>query len=117
VITLIAAMISGVTGALAVARRVYRLTPRGQAYGWRQILPVFLILRLNFFVVTGAGIWILGMYRTPEEVAIYGAASMLGLIVQAPFIAINGVVAPVVAQLHSERRLAALERVVRGARP
>jgi O-antigen/teichoic acid export membrane protein len=77
--------------------------------------PPFLLMRLNFWLLTGAGIWVLGMYRPAEEVAVYGAAAYLALLVQAPTVAINNVLMPVASELLSRRDNSLLERVARGA--
>lgn len=75
----------------------------------------FLLMRLNFWFSAGADLWVLGMFRPPEEVAIYGAASRLAVIVGTPLAVSNAVLAPVIAELHSRGERARLERVMRAA--
>lgn len=77
--------------------------------------PPFLLMRLNFWLLTGAGIWVLGMFRPAEEVAVFGAAAYLALLVQAPTVALNNVLMPVAAELLSRRDHRLLEQVARGA--
>lgn len=77
--------------------------------------PPFLLMRLNFWLLSGAGIWVLGMHRPVEEVAVFGAATYLALLVQAPIVAVNNVLMPVAAELLSRGENRVLERVARGA--
>jgi O-antigen/teichoic acid export membrane protein len=75
----------------------------------------FLLVRLNFWFSAGADLWVLGMFRPPEEVAVYGAASRLAMIVGTPLAVSNAVLAPIIAELHSRGERARLERVLRAA--
>ncbi|MGH6946595.1 MAG: lipopolysaccharide biosynthesis protein [Kiloniellales bacterium] len=75
----------------------------------------FLLMRLNFWFSAGADLWVLGMFRPPEEVAIYGAASRLAVIVGTPLAVSNAVLAPVIAELHSRGERTRLEKVMRAA--
>jgi len=92
--------------------------PAERGPGFWQVLrqgPPFLLMRLNFWLMAGAGIWVLGMFRPAAEVAVFGAATYLALLVQAPMIAINNVLMPVAAELLSRRENGLLGRVARGA--
>ena len=75
----------------------------------------FLLMRLNFWFSAGADLWVLGMFRPPEEVAVYGAASRLAVIVGTPLAVSNAVLAPVIAELHSRGERTRLEKVMRAA--
>jgi O-antigen/teichoic acid export membrane protein len=75
----------------------------------------FLLMRLNVWLSAGADLWVLGMFRPPEEVAVYGAASRLAVIVGTPLAVSNAVLAPVIAELHSRDERARLEKVMRAA--
>jgi O-antigen/teichoic acid export membrane protein len=75
----------------------------------------FLLMRLNFWFTAGADLWVLGMFRPPDEVAVYGAASRLAVTVGTPLAVSNAVLAPVIAELHSRGERARLERVMRAA--
>ena len=64
--------------ALALGQLWHRMAGLGR-YGarWRTAevlghgLP-FLLMRVNVWFTAGADLWVLGMFRPPEEVAIYG---------------------------------------------
>ena len=77
--------------------------------------PPFLILRINFWLFNMAGIWVLGMYRPLEEVALYGAANIITSLVLASQTIMNGVGAPVIVELFHKQRLGLLENIIRSA--
>ncbi|VAW54792.1 hypothetical protein MNBD_GAMMA06-612 [hydrothermal vent metagenome] len=77
--------------------------------------PPFLVLRVNFWLLNMAGIWILGMFRPLEEVALYGAANMISSLVLAPQTVMNGVCAPVIVELFHKRRMKQLNNIIRAA--
>jgi O-antigen/teichoic acid export membrane protein len=103
-------------GGLLLARRLGRLADQGHPWTAltivRQGIP-FVLIRLNFWLLTGADVWLLGMFRPSAEVAIYGAASRIALLVGIPLVIINAALAPTIADLHSRGQLARLERVLR----
>jgi O-antigen/teichoic acid export membrane protein len=101
-----------------VRRHLRALPRRGAPFGIAEILrhgAPFLLVRLNVWLTAGADLWVLGMFRPPAEVAIYGAASRLVLLAGAPLMVCNAVLAPTVAELHSRGQVERLERVVRAA--
>jgi len=59
-------------------------------------------------------LWLLGIFRAQEEVALYGAAARLLFLINAPLMVINAVVPPTVAALNIEGRRVTLERLLRG---
>lgn len=66
--------------------------------------PPFFYMRLNFWLMDTAPIWILGMFHPPEVVALYGVANLLALIVLAPWTVVNTSLGPAVVKLHTEQR-------------
>lgn len=75
--------------------------------------PTFLMMRLNFWLLNSAAIWILSFFRPLEETALYGAANVLTLLVLAPWHVINSVISPTVVTLHIQGDRTSLETVVR----
>jgi O-antigen/teichoic acid export membrane protein len=113
-----AALAATAIGAMLIGRKIAALGHHGPSMRVREILrhgPPFLLLRLNFWLLAGAGVWVLGMFRPPEEVAVYGAANYLALLVLAPFTVVNAVLAPLVSELYSQGNMPMLDRVTRGA--
>lgn len=105
-------------GSLVLRRRLAGLGHDGEVWGAYEVLrhgPPFMLVRLNLWLLAGADLWLLGMFRAPEEVAIYGAASRIALLVGAPLVIANAALAPVIAELHSQRRRNDLEKAVRAA--
>ena len=113
-----AATVAAVVGLVLVRSHVADLAHHGARLRPREVLldgPPFLLLRFNLWLLADAGVWVLGMLRPTQEVAVYGAANQLGLLVLAPLFVVNAVIAPVVAELYSQGRIAKLEQAVRGA--
>ena len=52
---------------------------------------------LTLIVLTQADLWIVGMFRTSEDVALYGAATRFAVIVSMPLMIINAVAPPLIA--------------------
>jgi O-antigen/teichoic acid export membrane protein len=105
-------------GFLVLRRRLAGLPRRGAAWPTGTVLrhgPPFLFVRLNIWLLAGADLWILGMFRPAEEVAIYGVASRMALIVGTPLVVANAALAPMIAELHSLGQRQRLERLVRAA--
>ena len=105
-------------GIPVLRRRLARLARHGASWPTRTVLrhgPPFLLVRLNIWLLAGADLWVLGMFRSAEEVAIYGAASRVALIVGTPLTVANAALAPMIAELHSQGQSSRLERIVRAS--
>jgi len=74
--------------------------------------PLF-ITTVFLFVLSQAGLWILGMYRAPDEVAIYGAATRLVLLVVMPLVVVNAVVPPLITEMYVKQHHRQLEGLLR----
>lgn len=79
---------------------------------WAMAWPL-LITNLTLFVITQADIWVLGSFRSQEEVAIYGAAFRLAMLVSMPLIIVNAVMPPLIADMYAQGKRAELERTLR----
>jgi O-antigen/teichoic acid export membrane protein len=58
-------------------------------------------------------VWVLGMFRPPQEVALYGAAVRLAALASMPLMVVNAVVPPFIAELHGRHQLSELELMLR----
>jgi len=117
-ISFLAALVAVLTGARFIYTNLSKIGyggVRSSIIGIIRLGPPFLVMRLNFWLLNVAGIWVLGMYRPPEEVAVYGAANLLAMLVLAPQAVTNGVSAPIIAELFHKQRSDLLESVVRAA--
>jgi O-antigen/teichoic acid export membrane protein len=75
--------------------------------------PLLITNVATYLLGTGVDLWVLGAFRSHQEVAVYGAASRLMFLVVTPFLIMQGVVAPIVAELAARGRIRELERTVR----
>jgi O-antigen/teichoic acid export membrane protein len=72
-----------------------------------------LITNVVLLAVTQADLWIMGAFRSQHEVAVYGAAARVVLLVAIPLQIANAVVPPLIAEMYAQGRTQALERVLR----
>jgi len=75
-------------------------------------LPMW-ITCVTLFALTQADIWIIGMFRPEQEVAIYGAAARLAALVGMPLVIANEVISPVISDLHARGEANKLQRMLR----
>jgi O-antigen/teichoic acid export membrane protein len=78
------------------------------SYSW----PIYLTAILSI-VSSMADIPILGLFRPPEQVAYYGVAIKIALLVSFPLLAVNAVVPPLFARYHQQGNMAILEELAR----
>lgn len=71
------------------------------------------ISNLMLIALTQADIWVLGIFRSQDEVALYGAASRLVALVAMPLLIVNAVVPPLIAEMYAQGKKKELERVLR----
>ncbi len=107
---------TAVVGLAAMRRRLRRLGPSSDTSAGELLsvsLPL-LVTTVSIFISTQADIWILGIQRGNDEVAMYGTAVRLVQMVLMPLLMMNAILAPVISEQFSQGRRAALERVLRG---
>jgi O-antigen/teichoic acid export membrane protein len=75
-------------------------------------LPVWGVNVLSF-ALSQLDVIFLGMFRQGEEVAVYGAVTRLVALVTMTLVAVNQVIAPVIAELHAQGRRPELENLLR----
>jgi O-antigen/teichoic acid export membrane protein len=105
-----------VVAGVIVYRRVRDMPPDGTAPP-REILsvswPLWVTTIGTFAVGTGVDLWVVGAFGNLSDVAVYGAASRLSLLLATPFLIVSQVIPPIIAQLHAQGRRHMLERAVR----
>lgn len=79
---------------------------------FRLSLPM-LVANITFFTFGYADIWVVGAFRTETEVAVYGAASRLVMLIGMPLVVVNLVVPPLIAELYGQGRRRELQTVLR----
>ncbi len=83
---------------------------------FRRVLSVtwpLLVNNLALIVLTQADLWIVGAFRSQEEVAVYGAAVRLVALVVTPLLVVNAVVSPLISERYARGRISELQRVLR----
>lgn len=106
-----------IAGAVALRRRASQAAVR-VAMPVREMLSVslpLLVTSIAFFVSGQADLWILGIWGSREDVAVYGAAVRLVQLVMVPMLMINAVLAPLIADLHAKGHGSELQKLLRGA--
>lgn len=99
-----------------LTRKIAKLSNQGAPITLNEILTVSTPLwgsYLFLFVLSQADIWILAMFRPQEEVAVYGAATRLALIIAMPLTIVNSVVPPIMARLYARGMKQQLEKILR----
>jgi O-antigen/teichoic acid export membrane protein len=71
------------------------------------------VTNMTLFVGLQTDFWIVGAFRPQEEVAIYGAAVKLVLMVALPLQIVSAVVPPLITELYVQGRRRELERALR----
>lgn len=74
-----------------------------------------LVHAILLYVVYQANIWILGVFRPNDDVALYGAAMRLVLLVGISSSIVNAVVPPLIAEKYSQGKIKSVEGLLRSA--
>ena len=75
--------------------------------------PSLLTNVASYFLSTGIDVLILGAFRPQSQVAVYGAATRLVILVATPLWILRGVLPPMISELHARGRTKELERTLR----
>ena len=112
---LITVLLAGMALRRKVVSFARRDTPEGQIAPSEVLRVVWPLLVTNvvLFAVTQADLWIMGAFRPQEEVAVYGAAARVVFLVSMPLQVANAVIPPLIAEMYSQGKRRALERVLR----
>jgi O-antigen/teichoic acid export membrane protein/nucleoside-diphosphate-sugar epimerase len=72
-----------------------------------------LFTNLLLFVISQIDVWIIGIFAHKKDVAIYGVASRLALLISMPIIIVNAVVAPLIAEYYAKGETEKLGKILR----
>lgn len=115
-LALLASASSVILSSFMLWKRIQILPKSSNVIGLREILVIswpLWITSLMLIVLTQVDLWMLGMFRSQEEVAIYGAAvKFMGLVVM-PLVIVNLVLPPVIAEMYSQGKIKELEKTLR----
>jgi len=70
------------------------------------------ITNLTLLLLVESSLWIVGIFSTSEEVALFGSASRLVILVTMPLLIINMVVPPLIAEMYAQRKMDSLEKAL-----
>lgn len=112
-------LVSALTAGWFLRRRVASIPADGGGarVSAKEMLRVawpLLLTNMTLFALAQADVWIVGIFRGQEDVAVYGAAARLVALVAVPLLVFNAFVPPVVAEMHAQGRREELERMLRG---
>ena len=79
---------------------------------WSTAYPL-MIVSVSLFILNQSDLWIIGMVRGEEDVAIYGAAAKLTMIIVMPIFIVNAVVTPMIAEEFAKGKLKDIENMLR----
>ena len=79
---------------------------------WLRLALPCLFIAVCFGLLTHCDLLMVGFYLSAEDVAVYQAASRTAALISFPMFAMNALVAPLIARLHAERKMAELQRTV-----
>ena len=106
----------GSVGIMLLVPYVHRLDRTTDSLSSVTVLAIaipLMITNLTSVLVTQADMWVLGMLRPQEDVALYGAAKRLAQLLAMPLFVLNSVAAPIVAALYARGEIKRLENTLR----
>ena len=71
------------------------------------------ITNVTFLVLLQADLWIMGLYLSPEEVAVYGAVVRTVSLVSLSLLIINAVVPPMISEMYARGEIKEMEKILR----
>jgi O-antigen/teichoic acid export membrane protein len=71
------------------------------------------VTTLILFVLTQVDLWIMGIFRSPEEVAVYGMVARTVALLTMPLLIVNAVVPPLIAEMYAQGKIKELEKELR----
>jgi O-antigen/teichoic acid export membrane protein len=107
------AAVSGLTSALLAGwalRRKMASLPQDDSHqpvalgGLLRVAGPLLVTQLTVAALAQSDIWLLGAFRPQDEVAVYGAAARVVLLVAMPLQMTNVVVEPLIAEMYAQGR-------------
>jgi len=108
--------LSLILGTLLLRKSTRQLSGRGST-SFREVIsvssPIF-VANLATQAMTNFSLWIVGALFLAQDVALYGAAWKLVMLVLLPLTLVNMTVQPVIADLNARQEKARLQKVLRG---
>lgn len=112
----IAGLSSVVLSTLLLGKKLTALPKTEGSISFQKVFSIawpLWITNLTLFALSQADLWILGMFRAQDEVAIYGAATRLLALVAMSLLVVNAVIQPMIVEMYTQNRKEKLEQVLR----
>ena len=112
----IAGSVSVIAAIFPLAARLSPLRQDGNPADWDKVLKSslpLLMITLGTLALNQSDLWIIGMYSSTNDVALYNSASKLAQIVSMVMVILNVTVSPLIAQLNIQGRKEELETLLR----
>ncbi len=116
ILSTVAGMSTALLSGILLGKRFNRLPAGDRAISLEEVLTIawpLWVTSLTLFVLTQADLWILGLFRNQDEVAIYGIAVRLVALIAMPLTIVNAVIQPVISDMYSRDKLIQLEKIMR----
>ena len=113
--------ISNGIGLLTLARKIQLLMKEAET-DQKRTLPVkrifsttfpLMVVSVSLYILSQCDLWIIGGIGDDKDVAIYGAASKLAMLMSMPSLILNSVVSPMIAEKYAQGKIKGLERTLR----
>jgi O-antigen/teichoic acid export membrane protein len=117
-VSLAASLLTCVLAAAFLWPKTRSLHARARRVAPAMVLAIAIPLTLTDLtgmIVAQGDVWVVGAFRSSIDVGVYGAASRIVIMMSLPLFVMNGVVAPMIAELWAQGRTRALETMLRGA--
>jgi O-antigen/teichoic acid export membrane protein len=85
--------------------------PKGEIYA--MAWPLLVTNVAIYLLGTGVDLWVLGAFRPQSQVALYGAASRVMFLVATPYLILQGVTPPLIAEMYARGKKREMERTLR----
>ena len=115
---LAAGSINAMLAIFVLIRKIRKLPPSidDNGAGYLELINhswPLLINALTLFVIRQSDLWILGVFRSDREVALYGAAARLVLLTGMALAIVNAIIPPLIARSQAQKDRHKLENVLR----
>ena len=115
ILNVIAFGVSMLVAGFVLMRKIRPLRGEGEL-AVREIVAIswpFFLASITNIILLRADLWILGMYVSEQNVAVYGAAARIITVVTIPLTMASAILAPMIAELHAQGQKDKLEKVLR----
>jgi len=112
--SVVGVMVNNLIAFFCIKRTYVTLRGENDLYGREVLKMAFPLLVTNVTVIalSQVGLWIVGIYLTQEDVAVYGAASRLAQIMMLVTSVLYAFLPPLIAQLHEKKDTKMLQDVL-----